>query len=185
MSTKIIATVGLCGAGKSVISDYLEKQGFIKVYFGGITIEEIKKRGLEVNEKNERLVREELRKLYGMDAYAILSLSKIEKAIHEGKNVLIDGLYSFTEYKILKKQFSDSLLVIATFTPRKLRYERLCQRPNRPLTRKEAISRDFAEIDNIEKGGPIALADYTLINHSSVSYLIKGLTKILKQEKIV
>ena len=185
MSIKIIATVGLCGSGKSVLSDYLEKQGFTRFYFGGITMEQIKKRGLEINEKNERQIREELRKQYGMAAYAILSLPKIEKAIQQGKKILIDGLYSFSEYKILKKRFSDSLSVIAVYTPKTLRYEHLKQRAIRPLTVQEAISRDLAEIENIEKGGPIALADYTLINDSTKEDLIQNLENILENEKII
>ena len=32
---KLIAVVGMTGSGKSVITDYLEKNGFKKVYFGG------------------------------------------------------------------------------------------------------------------------------------------------------
>ena len=38
---KIIAIVGMCGAGKSVASEYLEKIGYKKVYFGGITYEKL------------------------------------------------------------------------------------------------------------------------------------------------
>ncbi|HEQ71726.1 MAG TPA: hypothetical protein ENN69_04490, partial [Spirochaetia bacterium] len=161
---KIIATVGMCGSGKGVVGDYLEQQGFAKVYFGGLTIEEVKRRGLPVNEANERAVREELRKTHGMGAFATLSLPEIERHLKDGSRVLIDGLYSFSEYKILREKYGDDLLLVAVFTPRELRYERLAARQERPLTKGEAISRDYAEIENIEKGGPIALADYTLVN---------------------
>ena len=33
----LIAIVGMSGAGKSVVTDYLESVGWIKLYFGGIT----------------------------------------------------------------------------------------------------------------------------------------------------
>ncbi|RPJ09108.1 MAG: hypothetical protein EHM28_02455 [Spirochaetaceae bacterium] len=171
MKQKIIATVGMCGSGKSIAGEYLEAHGFSKVYFGGLTMEEVKRRGLEVNEKNERIVREDLRKQHGMGAFAILSLPKIEELRKAGKPVLIDGLYSFSEYKILKEKYGDLLLVLAVFTPRELRYQRLAKRKVRPLTLEEAISRDFMEIENIEKGGPIALADYTLVNTGTVEEL--------------
>jgi dephospho-CoA kinase len=184
MTTKIIATVGMCGAGKSVAGERLEQLGFAKVYFGGLTIDEVKRRGLEVNEKNERAVREELRRTHGMGAFAVLSLPKIEACLGEGKSVLIDGLYSFSEYKILHDQYGERLLVIAVFTPRKLRYERLARREIRPLTREEAVSRDYAEIENIEKGGPIALADYTIVNDGSRDHLLQQLDPILKRENI-
>jgi dephospho-CoA kinase len=185
MKKQIVATVGMCGSGKSVAGERLERLGFVKVYFGGLTIEEVKRRGLEVNEKNERAVREELRRTHGMGAFAVLSLPKIEALLGEGKNVLIDGLYSFSEYKILTEKYGDRLVVIAVFTPRALRYERLARRDVRPLTLAEAISRDFAEIENIEKGGPIALADYTIVNDGTMDELIQRLDGILLSEKVL
>src|SRR4030042_2074652 len=172
MTKKIIATVGMCGSGKSVAGERLEQLGFAKVYFGGLTIDEVKRRNLEVNEKHERAVREELRRTHGMGAFALLSLPKVEAFLAEGKRVLIDGLYSFSEFKILKEKYGDDLLVIAVFTPRKLRYERLRIREVRPLTFGEAVSRDYSEIENIEKGGPIALADHTILHDGTQPELI-------------
>lgn len=185
MIKNIIATVGMCGAGKSVAGERLEMLGFAKVYFGGLTIEEVKRRGLEVNEKNERAVREDLRRTHGMGAFALLSLPKIEAFLGEGKRVLIDGLYSFSEDKILSEKYGGQLLVIAVFTPRGLRYERLARRDVRPLTRDEATSRDYSEIENIEKGGPIALADYTLVNDGTVENLTLQLDQILRLENVL
>jgi dephospho-CoA kinase len=185
MPSKIIATVGMCGSGKSVAGERLEELGFAKVYFGGLTIEEVKRRGLEVNEKNERAVREELRRTHGMGAFAVLSLPAIEAFLTEDRRVLIDGLYSFSEYRILKEKYGDRLLVVALFTPRALRYERLARREVRPLSREEAISRDYSEIDNIEKGGPIALADYTIVNDGTKEELRDNLDRILRREKIL
>ena len=179
---KIIAIVGLCGSGKSVVADHLVKKGCAKIYFGEITIETVKKHGLAVTEENERKVREELRQQHGMGAYAILNLPKVEHCLKNGKKVLIDGLYSFAEYKILKEKYNGSLFIISIFTPRELRYERLSRRKLRPLTRYEAVSRDYAEIENIQKAGPIAMADYTLINDSTVKDLLGKLDEILVQE---
>jgi dephospho-CoA kinase len=185
MKRDIIATVGMCGSGKSVAAERLEQMGFAKVYFGGLTIDEVKRRGLAVNEANERAVREELRRTHGMGAFALLSLPKIEALRREGKRVLIDGLYSFSEYKILKEKYGGDLLVIAVFTPRALRYRRLAQREERPLTAAEAVSRDFAEIENIEKGGPIALADYTIVNDGAKDDLVRDLDGILRREHVL
>ena len=51
---KIIAIVGMCGSGKSVAAEYLEKTlGYKKVYFGGVTLKKIQESGLEVNPENE------------------------------------------------------------------------------------------------------------------------------------
>jgi hypothetical protein len=40
----------------------------------------------------------------------------------------------------------------------------LARREIRPLTEAESNSRDIAEIENLNKGGPIAIADYLLVN---------------------
>jgi dephospho-CoA kinase len=175
----------MCGSGKSVAGERLEELGFAKVYFGGLTLEEVKRRGLPLNEKNERSVREELRRTHGMGAFAILSLPRIEQALRDGRCVLIDGLYSYSEYKILKEKYGDGLLILAVFTPRILRYGRLARRPVRPLTPEEAVSRDYSEIENLEKGGPIALADYTLVNDGPREKLVEDLNRILRIEHII
>ena len=170
----IIALVGMCGSGKSVVNDYFKDLGYASVYFGGVTMDELQKRGLEVNPANEKTVREELRKVHGPAAYAILNLPKIEEAVKTA-NVIIDGLYSWSEYKILKDKFGDSLKVISVYAPPALRYQRLSQRPVRPISNADAKKRDHPEIENIEKGGPIAMADDTLVNDGSVEHLLSQL----------
>ena len=106
---RIIAIVGMCGSGKSIASEYLEENGYKKVYFGGVTLDKMKEEGLEINPTNERTMRERLRKEYGMGAYAILLLPKIEEYAKIG-NVVLDGLYSWDELKILKDRYKDNLL---------------------------------------------------------------------------
>ena len=83
----------MCGAGKSVVSDFFVKNGFQFFRFGQITLDEVKKRGLEPNEANERPIREEFREKYGMAAFAILNLPKFDELMKNG-NVIADGLYS-------------------------------------------------------------------------------------------
>jgi len=178
---KILAVVGLCGSGKSVVSEYFEEKGYYKIHFGSLTMDELKRRNLSVNEDNERIVREEFRSAHGMGAYALLSLPIIEEALSMGEKILIDGLYSFTEYKILKEKYPDQLIVLAIYTAKKLRYERLLKRPTRALTLLEAEKRDFAEIENIEKGGPIAMADHTIINNGDKILLEKELVSFINQ----
>jgi dephospho-CoA kinase len=174
----IVALVGLCGSGKSEAAKYFEGKNYKRIYFGSLTMEELERRGLSINEKNERAVREELRKTHGMAAYAILSLPKIEDAIKNGFNVFIDGLYSWSEYKILKDKYPD-MAVIAIYTNPPLRLKRLSMRKVRPLTKEEASSRDTSEIENLEKGGPIAKADYTILNNGTIDELLLNMNRVL------
>ena len=44
---------------------------------------------------------------------------------------------------------------------------------------KGAELKDFAEIENLEKGGPIAIADYTIVNDGSIEEMYSDLDKFL------
>ena len=164
---KIYALVGMCGSGKSVCCEVFQKRGWEVVYFGGVTMAELERLGLEKNEENERRVREGLRKEFGPAAFALKLLPVIREKLKKG-SVCLDGLYSWSEYKVLKEAFGENLTVTAILAPRKLRYERISRRAVRPLTPEEAQSRDTAEIETMEKGGPIAMADLFLVNSGTL-----------------
>ena len=177
---KVIALVGMPGAGKSYCVEHLEKSGLPSVYFGGITLEEVKARGLEVNPQNEKIVREDIRAKEGKEAYAKRIIKKIEELNAAGhQTVVADGLYSWTEYRAFKDRFGERAIIIAITAPRALRHERLSKRPVRPLTDQEVTAREYAEIENLEKGGPIANADFTLVNDSTPEAIFTALDKIL------
>lgn len=180
MLNRIIAIVGMCGSGKSVASDYLEKQGFQKVYFGGVTLEKVKEAGLPITPENEKMMREKLRSQFGMGAYAKILLPRIKELAEIGDTVL-DGLYSWDELKILKEELKDQLMVVAVITDKKIRYQRLKEREVRPLNEEEAIARDLAEIENIAKAGPIAYADYYINNNDSIESYLAQLETILRK----
>lgn len=159
---KLVAIVGMTGSGKSETASLMQKRKFKIIRFGDITDEMLKKQGLELNEANEKRFRENVRKEHGMEAYAKLNLEKIKKALESG-NVAIDGLYSWEEYLFLKNEYP-KMIVLCVYAPPEERYDRLCDREVRGLTREQAMSRDRNEIENLNKGGPIAMADYTLLN---------------------
>lgn len=175
---KIIAIVGMCGCGKSIASEYYEARGYKKVYFGGVTMDQLKKEGLDVTPDNEKMMRERLRKEYGMAAYAILSLPKIEEYV-KTSNVVLDGLYSWDELVVLKEKFSD-LKVISIVVDKEIRYNRLVVREIRPFNFEQAKNRDISEIENLAKGGPIAYADYFIINNGDMDMYNSELDRITK-----
>ena len=75
------------------------------------------------------------------------------------------------EYILLKSYYKENLKILAVYSSPSTRYARLSVRNIRPLTSDEAAARDKAEIENINKGGPIAIADFTIINESTAEYL--------------
>jgi len=175
---QVVCIVGMAGSGKSEIARVFEKNGFKKIRFGDITDEEIKKRGLQLNEENERLVRRQLRREHGMAAYAKLNLPRIDDSL-KSSNVVVDGLYSWEEYTLLKGRYGDNFHVFAVWASPRTRYGRLTKRKIRPLTAEEAAGRDVAELENTNKGGPIAMADFTIINESSLADLERETEKTL------
>ena len=175
---KIFAVIGMCGAGKSEAVKVFINHGYKRIYFGDVVMEELKKKSLDVNEYNERMIRESLRKEFGMGAMAIKSLDKIRDAYEKG-NVVIESLYSWDEYKIIRDEFSDAFKLVTIFTHKSLRYKRLAERLVRPLTEAEATSRDISEIENLDKGGPIAFTDFLVINDGTLNELESNLIKIL------
>lgn len=179
LSFPVVAVVGMCGSGKSVLSQMFIDNGWEYVYFGNVTMEELKKRNLEKNEVNERMIREELREKYGIDAYAKLLMPRIME-FSSKKPTVLDGLYSWSEYKLLKNELKDRLIILAIVTNSGLRYERLISRKNRPLDKNSAVNRDFAEIENLEKGGPIAIADYYIMNNDGIELLKESFKEFLK-----
>jgi len=179
---KIVSIVGMPGAGKSEVARVFEEKGFTRIRFGDLTDREVKKRGLDLNEKNERNVRESLRIEHGMAAYAKLNLPAIDEALKRG-DVVIDGLYSWEEYTFLRKHYGGDFAVVAVWSPPATRYARLARRRERPLTPEEADGRDKAEIENVNKGGPIAMADFTLLNESSLDSLRREVEKVIARLK--
>ncbi len=176
---KVLALVGMPGSGKSVITEHLQQtRGLPRIYFGDLVLQQVQARGLTINPDNERQVREDMRRVHGMAAMAVLALPAIQAALLQG-DVVIDGLYSFSEYRLLRETLGDSLVLMAVAAPRQQRYARLAQRPVRPLTREQAEERDVTEIERIEKGGPIAMADYTVVNDGTVVELLAAVERWL------
>jgi dephospho-CoA kinase len=178
---RALALVGMPGSGKTLCAKHLEARGFYQFRFGSIVVNEVLERGLSITPENERLVREEFRLSEGMDVMAKRALPHLRAALETHPVIVIDGLYSFSEYKTLHKEFDGGLIVVAIISARPTRYARLAQREERPLTAAEAEERDFQEIERLEKGGPIAMADYTLLNDGESQALLDRLDMLLER----
>ena len=181
---KILAIVGMSGSGKSVVVDYLTNKGYPKVYFGGMIYKEMERRGIErtADGESEKQFREMIRETEGKDWVVKQVIEETKGLIGAGqKRIVLDGLYSWTEYKALKKEFPGQLTVLAVVVPKALRHFRVGKRPERPFNIKEIQERDRSEIENLEKGGPIAMADYYVLNDDSVAKLHDDVDKILQR----
>lgn len=180
---RLVAIVGMPGAGKSVAAEFFRSQGLPVLRFGDqvdLGLSQYKK---PRNEKNERWYREKLRQDLGMAAMAIKIEPRIRLEAKRSSKIILDGLYSWEEYLYLKGKFPQ-IFVLCIYAPPQIRFARLAVRPIRPLTEFEAISRDISEIENLHKGGPIAIADYLIKNDGSEENFHKELSKFYKTHLI-
>ena len=183
-NVKILAIVGMSGSGKSVAVDYLTEKGYPKVYFGGMIYKEMEKRGIIRTEdgESEKEFREMIRETEGKDWVVRQVIAETKDLISAGqKRIVLDGVYSWTEYKTLKKEFPQCLTFIAIVVDKKLRYKRVAVRPNRAFDTAAIRERDRSEIENLEKGGPIAAADYYVLNNGTIEDVRTRVEEILKE----
>jgi len=183
---KILAFVGLAGSGKSTAVDHFTQKGYPKVYFGGVILDAMQEAGIEITAENDKRFREELREKYGKDVVVNRIIEQIRGLADSGQHrIIADGIYTWTEYKIMKSAFPGELTLVAVVAPRHLRYHRLSQREIRPLTATEAYERDQAEIENLEKGGPIAIADHYIVNSDSIEEFEANLERLCEEVDFV
>lgn len=181
---QLIAFVGLVGSGKTAAVEYLTQKNYPKVYFGGIIHKAMREAGLEpgADWEREARFRKEIREREGKDFVVRRVVSEIRDLIAAGQHrIVLDGLYTWTEYKVLRHEFPGEMSVIAIVTPKHLRKQRMAKRPKRPMTAQEIDERDWEEIENLEKGGPIAIADHFIHNDGAVETLHTAIDNLLEE----
>lgn len=174
----LLAIVGLPGAGKSVAADYFKNKGFPVIRLGQITDDIIKERKLPNNNATNRLVREELRQKYGMDAYIVKNIPKIKAEFNNYSVVVIDGMRSYEEYLSALANFKNVFL-LAVVADKQIRYHRLKRRKTR--SNLSGPERDTQEVVNLNMGPTIALADSLIINNGTAIDFEDRLEDIYRQ----
>lgn len=161
---KIIAIVGLPGAGKTDAAKFFESRGLPVISFGKIINEYIEKNKLPHIEEVHKKVRTQLREKYGMAALAIMNEKKIKDILKKNMILVIDGLRSWEEYLYLKKALSDvKIYLLAIYADKELRWKRLLKRKERNKLYGE--ERDLDELIGINMAPTIAYADFLVKNN--------------------
>lgn len=168
----IISFVGLAGSGKSSAVEYLTRKNYPKVEFGSVVKNAVADAGLPLTPKNETMMRSQLRKESGEDVDVNHVIEQINGLAQAGQRVIVaDGLSSWRSHRILKHAFPGEVTTIALLTSHHVRHHRLANRPERPMTEQEVTDRDIDDIERLNKGGVIAMANYFVTNDGTIDEL--------------
>ena len=161
----LICVTGMPGSGKSVVSRIISSILNAKIIsMGDVVREEASRRGVPQDIISMTKFAEELRRKYGKDIIARMTLKHIEDKGLSGI-IIIDGVRSLDEVKVFNSY--GKVIIVAVHASPRTRYERLRNRGRRddPKDWSEFLIRDNKEL-SFGIGNVIALADMMIINES-------------------
>ncbi|MGC8628645.1 MAG: dephospho-CoA kinase [Candidatus Micrarchaeia archaeon] len=188
----IVGITGYIGSGKSTVAELLRRRGFKIVEMRDAVVDEMKKKGIEVDSKSLREFSTALRKRYGNVVVAKLTLKRI-KGIRG--DIAITGMRSTYEEAYFRKHIK-GFATIAVVAPEKIRFERIKKRKKAddPKTLKEFREIEKKELNGFSASGSghgvqevIEHADYIVMNTGSIATLkkdINALAEVLKNNSL-
>jgi dephospho-CoA kinase len=172
--TLIIGLTGMPGAGKTTVANYLSQKGIPLLIMGDVVREVAENDGLEPTSDNLAKLMLRLRKRNGPEAVAHLIINKIKLMKKEDKElsvVIVDGIRSMAEVRVLRRVGSVKLLAIHGSTLTRYTHVRERGRFDVPSNVGEFDNRDKIEME-VGISNAIALADETISNNDiSISEL--------------
>ena len=176
---RVMGVSGMPGSGKSIVSDIAtEKYGAMMVSMGDVIREEAKKRGETTGETAVNL-----RKEFGDNIVAELTIKKIKKILEEGfgSSIIVDGIRSTYEVNMFKESFDD-FIVLSIFANPEIRFERIKLRNREDDTEDydEFCVRDYREL-GFGLGNVISLSDKIIVNERDIESFEKEINEFLEE----
>jgi predicted RNA binding protein with dsRBD fold (UPF0201 family)/dephospho-CoA kinase len=180
---KVIAFVGMPGAGKSEASAVAREMGLPVVVMGDVLREEVKSRGLAPTDENIGATANQLRKEEGMDAIAKKCIPRIEAL--NSPVVVVDGIRGIAEVETFRKAFGENFTLVKIDAPFDLRLERLRlrSRSDDAGTPGWLKSRDEREL-SWGMGQAIEAAAMSVVNLEPIEKFRAEVRSILRKESI-
>ncbi len=162
LSKLIVCLTGMPGAGKSTIANGLKEKGFEIINMGDAVRSEAEKRNLEPTSQNLGKLMLELREKNGPGAVAELIKPSIENS--NSNVIVIDGIRSNDEIKVLKKSANVKLLSILASTDTRFTFLHERGRSDDPKSKEIFEERDNREL-GVGVGKSIESADESISNN--------------------
>ena len=179
----LIGITGTDGAGKGAVVSYLvEHGGFVHYSARSIWEEEFRKRGMDNNRANMRLVANELRATHGNYFLVVFFLKK--KSKDATKKAIIESIRATAEVDTLK---ANGGILLAVDADKKVRYKRIKGRRSgsdqvsfEEFIAQEALEMNDPDPNGMQKAKVISMADYTILNNGTMGELKKEVDKFLQ-----
>ncbi|OGS40806.1 MAG: hypothetical protein A3K77_04290 [Euryarchaeota archaeon RBG_13_31_8] len=178
---KIIAFTGMPCSGKSEAVQIAKNMKINVFRMGDMVWEEVKNRGLPLDDKHVGDIANQMRKKYGKDVWAKKTLEKIAK-ISKLRYIVIDGIRNNEEIETFKKKLGKNFIVIAIVASDENRQKRFLKRGREDDSKdiKDLIDRDKREL-NWGLSSVIASADIVISNEGSLENFRNELTRIFNK----
>ncbi|HET6590519.1 MAG TPA: AAA family ATPase [Candidatus Nitrosocosmicus sp.] len=160
----VICLTGMPGAGKSTVAAFLKERGFFVITMGDVIREKAKEKNLPLDDKSLGELMKDFRRTHGNDIIANLTMKRI-KELKDKCLVVVDGIRSYDEFKVLKSTGFVKLLAIHAAS--NIRYGHIInrERSDTPANHESFLQRDEREM-NVGISKAIALADESISNNN-------------------
>jgi dephospho-CoA kinase len=178
---KIIAFTGMPFSGKSEAVQIAKDIGIHVVRMGDMVWDEVKKRGLKINDENVGVIANQMREQHGKDIWAKRTIEKI-KSLKNAESIIIDGIRNVEEISTFKRELKGDFIIIAVEVPDEVRHKRALSRGRADDSKnldkiKERDKREIGwGIDTV-----IASADMVIINDRSVKEFHEKIKDVLSK----
>ena len=163
---RLVIITGMPGAGKGEIAEAFQTVGVPVIVMGDVIREETRRRGLEPNPENTKIVMLDLRAKDGLGAIALRCLDNLKQQTSD--IVVIEGCRSVAEIDVFD-DFAEEVKIICAHSAPNVRFDRLRNRGRDDAPQEWATfrERDLREI-SVGLGAVIALSDIMLVNEGTI-----------------
>ena len=165
---RVIAILGMPGAGKGIASEAARRLGLEVLVLGDVIREETERRGLEPTPENVGNVMLQVRRDEGPAVVVRRLVPKIEAS--GSQTLIVEGIRSEDEVQELRSKYE--VVTVGIHASPKTRFQRLLARgrSDDPKTWNTFYERDSREL-NVGLCRVIALADILLLNEGTIEEL--------------